>query len=229
MGNFIEDLDGIYGIERKKNNINQSNSNFWIFFPLKIYIYGNMYSNFMVRKGEFTKYIYTKNNCRVYFSDADILTMLLQITNPRTIDFLIEHLRTAYYGCTEKYTIILGEESYEFNGIPLIQDGQTLTNLQDIDISFEELMVLINLILSKDMESRPLWKSKPDFLKKTCAKYIVLLKFYYKKDTKAEKYLKEIGYDTRKSIILNYNTKKKRDEKNNFFSEFNLLEKSGII
>jgi len=229
VGNFIEDLDRVYRSERRKNNIKRGNNNFWIFIPLEVDIYGEIYNNYMVRKGEFTKYIYTRNNCRVYFSDADILTMLLQIINPRTIDLLIEYLIAVYNGNAEKYTIILGEKSYEVKGIPLIQDGQILTNLQDIDISFEELLVLINLILSKDIESIPLWHSKPDFLKQTCAKYITLLKFYYNNDTDAEKYLSALGYDTEKDILSNYDTKKKRDEKNSFFSDFDSFEKSGII
>lgn len=229
MENFIDDLDEIYRSERRKNNIKRGQNNFWIFIPLEVNIYGKIYKNYIVRKGEFTKYLYIRNDCRVYFSDADILTMLLQIEKQRTIDLLLEYLIAIYKGNTEKYTITLGGNLYEVNGIPLIQDGQMLTNFQDIDISFEELLVLINLILSKDIESTPLWDSKPDFLKQTCAKYIALLKFYYNKDADAGKYLSELGYDTEKNILSNYGTKKKRDEKNSFFSDFDSFEKSGII
>lgn len=45
----------------------------------------------------------------------------------------------------------------------LVKDEQILTNPQDIDISFDELFVLINLVLSKDQASTHLWPGRSDF------------------------------------------------------------------
>ena len=86
----------------------------------------------MVKKGEFTKFIYVKNNCRVYFSDADILTMLLQVKNRNTIDMFIEKLKEMYAGNTVKYEIELSGRNYEVEGLQAIYDEQILTNPQDM-------------------------------------------------------------------------------------------------
>lgn len=38
-----------------------------------------------------------------------------------------------------------------------------------------------------------------------------------------------MGYDVEKNIYLNYDTLDKRDEKRNFFCNFNEFEKSGLL
>lgn len=229
MKNFIEDLDKKYKIERAGNGIKGRNKNFWIFSPIIIKLYGKENSNFLLKKGEFTKVLYIKDGCRVYFSDADILTMLLQIKDKNTICLLLENLRRLYQLNGEKYNIVIGNEEYEVTGIAQVKDEQILTNPMDIDISFEELLVLINLILSKDIEAAPLWKNKPNFRKHTLAKYLSIIKYYYFGDNKAERYLFEMGYDTKVDIYSNYDTTGKRNEKNSFFKDFHEFEKSGIL
>ena len=178
--------------EREKNGIKNGNKNFYLFVPLKINLYGSFNENYIIKKAEFTKYLYTGDDCRVYFSDADILMMLLQIKKNTTIDLLLEYFKKVYVGDVEKYTILVGENEYDVSGILKINDNQILTNPQDIDITFDELLVLINLILSKDITSTPLWESKPDFLKHTITKYSSLLKFYYYGDDRAKKYLDDM-------------------------------------
>lgn len=229
MANFIADLDIVYRNARKKEKIKKGNNNFWIYIPVKINLYGKRNANYIAKKGEFTKFIYVKNNCRVYFSDADILTMLLQVKNRDTIDMFIEKLKEMYAGNTEKYEIELSGRNYEVEGLQAIYDAQILTNPQDIDISFNELLVLINLILSKDKAAAPLWTQKPDFLKHTICKYISLLKFYYYGDNNAREYLEVMGFNTQTDIYTNYDTKTKRDEKTHFFCDFDLFEKAGIL
>lgn len=91
--------------------------------------------------------------------------------------------------------------------------------IADIDSSFNELLVLINLILSKDKAAAPLWTQKPDFLKHTICKYISLLKFYYYGDSNAREYLEVMGFNTQTEIYTNYDTKAKRDEKTHFFQQ----------
>ena len=105
--------------------------------------------------------------------------MLLQIQNNITMDLLIENLIRVYKKSFEQYNIWISKKKYEVVGMAQIKDEQILTNPYDIDISFNELFVLINLILSKDQASIPLWPSRPDFLKHTTSKYISLIKYYY--------------------------------------------------
>lgn len=82
--------------------------------------------------------------------------MLLQIQNNITMDLLIENLIRVYKKSFEQYNIWISKKKYEVVGMAQIKDEQILTNPYDIDISFNELFVLINLILSKDQASIPL-------------------------------------------------------------------------
>ena len=229
MSNFIEDLDEKYQKERKKNTIKKEDRNFVCNIPLRVKLYGSINENYIIRKGKLTKFLYIKNGCRVYFTDADILTMLLQIEDKDTMDAFVENLKKAYENCAEEYYIWIGRKKYEIQGISQIKDEQILMNPHDIDISFNELLVLINLVLSKDQASNPLWPSRPDFFKHTISKYISLIKYYYYVDTKARKYLLNMGYNVDEDIYSNYNTLDKRDEKRGFFSDFEEFEKSGVL
>lgn len=227
--NFIQYLDALYEKERKTNRIEKGNKDFRCFVPLKVHLYGKENGKFLIRKEEFTKFLYVKNNCRVYFSDGDILTMLLQIKAQDTMDSLVEHLKQAYRGGMETFSISVGENEYEVLGIPKIDEEQIVTNPQDIALSFGDLLTLINLVLAKDAASALLWEEKPDFLKHTASKYITLLRFYYYKDENARKFLEDLGYNVGGSIYSNYNTKAKRDKKKNIFADFDAFEMSGIL
>lgn len=229
MSNFIEDLDERYRRERKKNRIKKEDKTFVCNIPLRVKLYGSINENYIIRKGKLTRFLYIKNGCRVHFTDADILTMLLQIQNKDTMTSLIENLEIAYKSCVEKYYIWISKKKYEIEGIPQIEDEQILMNPQDVDISFNELFVLINLVLSKDQASTPLWPSRPNFFKHTTSKYITLIKYYYYGDMKARKYLLNMGYNVDEDIYSNYNTLDKRDEKRGFFSDFEVFEKSGVL
>lgn len=229
MSNFIQSLDYLYDNVRSKNNISSYNKKFALYIPIKVKIYKRENDYFIVRKGQFTRYLYVKEGCRVYFSDADILMMLLQINDSTTIDLLIEALKNLYFNEGEAYNIVIREKSYELKGIREITNDQMFTNPQDINISFMDLLILINLILAKDMMSVPLWPDKPNFLKHTTSKYILLLLYYYYKDEKAKSFLESIGFDVESDIYSNYDTQEKRNEKLKIFCDFDSFEKSGIV
>lgn len=229
MSNFIEDLDKRYQKERANNKIKKENKTFVCNIPLTVNLYGKINENYIIRKGKLTRFLYIKNNCRVHFTDADILNMLLQIKNNNTIDSVIRNLQRAYKKYFENYNIWISGKKYEIVGMGQIKDEQILTNPQDIDISFNELFVLINLILAKDQASTSLWPNRPDFLKHTTSKYISLIKYYYYDDKNAKKYLMNMGYDVDKNIYSNYDTPNKRDEKRNFFLDFDKFEKQGLL
>ena len=107
MSNFIQSLDYLYDDVRSKNNISLYNKKFALYIPIKVEMYGRESNNFIGRKGQFTKYLYVKEGCRVYFSDADILMMLLQINTRTTIDLFIEALKKLYFNKGEPYNIVL--------------------------------------------------------------------------------------------------------------------------
>lgn len=229
MQNFIKILDLEYVKMRKENDIEKENKNFAIFFPLKIELYNNVNMNYIIKKSEFTKFLYIKNGARVYFSDADILTMLLQIREKNTIEKMIDNLARLYQGKGDKFSFYVEQGRYEALGLPEIANSQILDNPQDIEISFEDLLTLINMILAKDAASKSLWDNNPEFLKHTIIKYILLLKYYYLKDKKVESYLDSIGYDTRCSIYKNYDTRKNQKKNNKIFYNFDVIEKAEIL
>lgn len=229
MSNFIEVLDEKYKKERKDNGISKGDKNFVCNIPFRVNLYGTINRNYIIRKDKLTRFLYVKNGCRVYFTDADILMMLLQIQSRTTMDAFIKTLIQAYHNNFEKYHIYIGGTKYEMYGIAKVEDEQVLKNPQDIDISFNELLVLINLILSKDKASVPLWPGRPEFFKHTLSKYISLIKYYYYRDKKAEKYLTDMGFDVNENIYFNYDSRDKRDEKRGFFYNFDSFEKSGIL
>lgn len=229
MQNFIEKLDELYGKSRNENSIEKDEKNFAIFYPLKIELYFNTNMNYIIRKREFTKYLYIKDGARVYFSDADILTMLLQVNEKCIIGEVIESLKKLYQGKGEKFFFYIDKEKYEGDGLPAILSTQMLTNPQDIDVSFEDLLTLINMILVKDAASIPLWDDNPEFLKHTIVKYILLLKYHYVKDEKVKIYLDSVGYNTGCSIYKNYDTKEKRKKNNKIFYDFDTIENEEIL
>ena len=89
--NFIKDLDDIYTETHAKNPILKDNQKFCLHVPVETEIYGNKNRNFIIRKKkQLSRFAYIKNGCRVYFSDADILTMLLEIEDKNTMDRLLQ-------------------------------------------------------------------------------------------------------------------------------------------
>lgn len=226
MDNFVKDLDRKYEAERVK-----SQNKFFVYnIPCKVHLYGKTNDDYIIRKGKFTKFMYVKNGCRVYFTDADILMMLLQIQKCSTMDSFLEALKKVYsQEEMEKYSIHIADTEYRLYGLKNVSDDQILRNPQDIDITFNDLLVLINLILSKDQASNDLWPKKTDFFKHTLSKYISLIKYYYYHDEKAKIYLTDMGYDVEESIYSNYDTTQKRDEKRGFFSNFEKFEKAEIL
>lgn len=230
MSNFIKDLDDLYKKESKENGIKFKDKSFSCNIPFEVQLYGKKSEKYIIRKKrKLTRFLFVEKGCRVYFSDVDILMMLLQLQERKTMDTLIEHLIKAYQGEVEKYFITICSTNYEVEGILKVEDEQVFTNPQDIDISFNELLILINLVLSKDRASNPLWPKQVDFFKHTVSKYIALIKHYYYGDIKARDYLLNMGYNVNEDIYSNYNTQQKRDEKRGFFSDFEVFEKSGLL
>lgn len=68
MENFVDDLDEIYTQYKNRKHIKKC-----IYLPICIKYNGKSYKNYLIRKDNNTKFVYIKDDCRVFFSDADIL------------------------------------------------------------------------------------------------------------------------------------------------------------
>lgn len=52
--------------------------------------------NYLIRKDKNIKFLYIKDGCRVYFSDADIINMLLKVENRESIGKLVSYFNKMY-------------------------------------------------------------------------------------------------------------------------------------
>lgn len=235
MYNFVNDLDNIYG--QKKSEIGEYNvdNNFCIYIPVTIETKSFSNKNFLIRKSKDIKFLYIKDGCRIYFSDADIINMLLNLKNQKSIEQLILYFEKMYkteLDELETYSIIFEDKRYNVKGYFDIQDTQILLNKQDIDIEFNDLLVLINIILAKDhyvFNSKRYSKYHSiNFIKTTCVKYITLLKYYYFDDVKAKLYLENNRYCLDKDIDCNYKRFRNKIERNRIFQNFEEFEKYNV-
>lgn len=113
MSTFIEELDNMFAIAKTSEDSHAFDANYGIFIPIRVHIYGTINTNFIICKREFTKYLYIKGGCRVYFTDVDILTMLLSVKEQNTIRRFIDELKNLYKsnGVGQKYEIEFAGQS----------------------------------------------------------------------------------------------------------------------
>ncbi len=244
--NVIGDLDLLLEQEkekvRKRFGDNSVNKNFGLDRSLEV-SYGTKKYKFLIRKNEKTRFYINENNVRVYLSDYDILELLIdnfsengnEIIN-EIIDFLKSKVEDSTIG--ERYGIKIFDESsmsmkeYFMTGMKLKDEDVDLHNKFDLqNLKLNSLIVLINLILSKDILSKELTENVPSYLKKTAYKYIIILKLVVFKDTKVEEALFSRGLSNPKTKELKW--KSILDYKNEvgkkFFNNIEEIEKMQIL
>ena len=109
-------------------------------------------------------------NSRVYFTDADICSIIASINDYKLKEYIVKHLSNIISGNDlDILSFNIKEKSFEIKGIPFNTDFNHVTckNPADINMNGNDLIALINLILEKDRTDRDLKKSI-----KTATKYI---------------------------------------------------------
>lgn len=243
--NFIGYLDNLLDQEKEKvktrfgdNSID--NDYFSIDRNLEV-SHGDEIYMFLIRKNEKTRFLVNENNVRVYLSDFDILELLIDNVQNYGIEiieeiivFLNEKVKTPSSG--ERYKIKLSDEfsteEYYITGMKLKDGDVYLRNKFDLqNFSLNSLIVLINLILSKDILSKELLEEAPSYLKRTAYKYIIILKLAVFEDKKVEEALRSRGFsnpnskELRWKSILHY----KNEEGKKFFNNIEEIEKMKIL
>lgn len=125
-----------------------------------------------------TRILYIKDHVRVRFTDNDILDMMLRIGKKEVICNILQNFKAIYIGEYAKTILIMGEERYEVPLLPTVEYDQLLHSKKDISISFEDLYVLINLIIAKDIAANDTINNI-DFYERTMYKYAIILNYYY--------------------------------------------------
>lgn len=118
---------------------------------------------------------YGDTEIKVYLSDYDIITILVDLLNEYTelaniiIDKLVEFIENKTY----KYTIDIDKHKFSINGILLFDDTEIYINTKaDFRININEFIMLINLILEKERISGEY------VVEGTICKYILISKYY---------------------------------------------------
>lgn len=200
--NFIEGVDELY--RRKLDAIGVSGKGVYTaYWPIEVNQGSYNSPNYTIKKSKTTDFIYTKNEVKVYFTDAEILDMLIRSNNKSAVTRVVIELMEFY---TDKNTIeveikVNGSLSYIMSGIEIIE-ADPVMSIKDVTISFEDIITLLNLIMAKEY-SVYLVNGNGKY-KATIAKYVSILSWYVLEDDKAGEYLKSIGYSIDKNVIDNY-------------------------
>lgn len=160
-----------------------------------------------------TQFLYCRNGVRIYFTDVDIIMMLLQIKNSEKRCQVLRVLSGWLKGETEKGVLTIDNIDYSFPGLYWKSDDVQFENMQDILVPEKDLIALINLIIAKDIAATNIIKEKYIFAIRTVKKYYTLLKWYWFKDQHAKEQLDLIGYNSKTTLKNNYNYSKRRNYK----------------
>ena len=218
--NFLQLLDKKYENTRTNRKISKENEEFAIYQRIEPLDF-NCQNEFYCYKKSKTKILYCPDNCKVYLTDQDIINIFLKLNDDMVNKFL-EKLVNLYNGNGYKFKFKVINIEFEGVGIDYeVENNDKILLYTDNEITINELIFVINIILEKDR----LYNSQ----EKTLIKYISLLKYYKYNDKNVEKFLKEIQFPLSFKIEKkSYNLKmlKEIDEK---FHDKGLIFKKYMI
>lgn len=210
--------------------------NYYHYHNIKIH---NEYSNnsFVCLKQVKVKFLIIEeiNKIKLYLTDADIIDLIIKLEQ-NLYDMLLNSFYKLYTGISDAFKFTINEIDYSSLGLHFLDtDKKIYFNTQietkaDFDISLEDLINLINLILAKEQFAMDLTKEHSiNRTKRQLAKFIALSKFYRNKDHDSIKYLEQIEYDMRSDDVFwvysNYRAQSRIDKK---FDDNKLFEKHFI-
>ncbi|MGG0667001.1 hypothetical protein ABE073_00480 [Lederbergia citrisecunda] len=170
-----------------------------------------------------------KYNRSIYLTDVDIIKIIVEADSKFffiIINFLIGYLEDKYQNIS---SIIIDDESYDFDLLfPVDKAGKeiqllienTFLNRADFFISYYDLLILISLIVSKE---KLVSDSEGETRKRRqIKKFVVLASFYKTGQFKNE--LKEIGYNTEKSLSEVYSSSSIAKKVDLIFDKFEVYD-----
>jgi hypothetical protein len=151
----------------------------YLFFSVTYDIGGRDNQNFILRKEKGkgsdagkTRILYVKDGVRVRFTDTDIIEMILKIPDSEVVRQLLANFKDCYRGMCGRVEIRLEQKKFMIPEMAYIRYGGVLTNSKDIDLAFEDLYILINLILAKDIFATQTTGGRINYLQMTLENYI---------------------------------------------------------
>lgn len=218
--NFIAALDEAAANTRMK----------YIFCNVVFDIDNKANRNFIFRKDtnpkhSKTRILYIKDGVRVRFTDMDVLEMILEIEDRDVVKKIVDILKLLYSRNYNTTIMKMGDYEYTIPLLPEVTYEKTFSNRKDIEITFEDLYVLINLIVAKDIASTEVIERK-DFLKRTLTKYILIIGRYYLGGEEEKAYFERFSIDYSGDIYVDFETGIYADENAKKIIDYKLFEKN---
>ena len=240
MNNFIIDLDNYYIKKRKAEKILNENNLYTVYLPLTFEFGKIKNKKFIIRKKDTkkgrgeekkTQFIFTHCDARAYFTDYDILKMLMSIDNEDVLSKIVENFKLLYSGSGSLYNMFINKKKYVIKGIEVPPHSQMLQNKKDIPMEYEDLMILIILVLAKDQAKDQAEEETTEIksYKRTLAKYISLLEWYRFNNDYAKQYLDNIQFPWDETIDINFDTAEKAKSLHKLFPKEEIFESSGLL
>lgn len=177
-----------------------------------------------------TRILFIKNGVRVRFTDNDVMQMLISIKDKSVVDDFYKAFKEGYKGRFDNAKLKIDGVEYGISVLKLdcVNTNVMLENLKDIPIDLDNLIVLINLIIAKDNASAEAIKGV-EYVKRTLAKYILILEKYYYHNKKVDSYFETLGMEYTLDFANDFIASNAADDNIKKITDYNKFEKSGII
>lgn len=185
---FLKRIDKLHKENRSVYGIEMSNNDFSSFInvePVDI----SLTQKFIIRKQEKAKLLLVSGKQRVYLSDNDIISTILDMEK-NCIDWFLNSFIKLYNDEFEVFNFKLEDKLYKGIGISYYQSQREISLFSDTKIDINDFIFILNFIFSKDKQ----WEndtSQENFSKRTIIKYITLIDYYSNQSERSRNYLEK--------------------------------------
>lgn len=221
---FLEYLDDLYAEVCKINNIQKDNEEFRIYENL-IPLDFTTKNAFLCLKAQKTKILFCQSNVKVYLSDNDIISSIVNLDG-NTVNFLMNEFVELFKKPKNIFKFQINDQVFYGKGINYVDSDTNFLLHTDNVININEFIFILNMIFEKDRLFSEV--AKKDLLKFTLCKYISLIGYYKLKQNKYSDFLHKIKYPIEKEVNEVFNSPRNIEKYNKLFERIQLFEKEII-
>lgn len=196
---FLKEIDKIHSKNMEEYGISDSNTRFSSFIPVEP-VGISLITKFVIKKAQKSKLLILSGNQRVYLSDYDIVSTIINMDKSYVNWFLSEFVKL-YNGVYESYEFIINDDKIKGKGMNYYSKPYRFTLFSDTEIDINDFIFVLNFVFFKDKQ----WgqdSAQEDFRKLTLMKYIVLIDHYINKTKYSETFLSTIGYPVNGPLLM---------------------------
>ncbi|MGM9551246.1 MAG: hypothetical protein ACI3XA_03225 [Clostridia bacterium] len=220
--NFLDYLDSEYSNTTAKNKRIKGKYSFRLYKGIEpLCIKSN--NKFVCVKMNKTKILFQQKGILTYLSDSDIVSTTMNL-EPEYFDLLLSGFSKVYLSAKNelsKFEFKIDGIVFQGYGLPFVESNYSFSLHSDVDISINEFIFIINLIITKDILYGESIEDNTVY-KRTMLKYKLLIEFYKLGDKKAEEYLTSMGYPIELELQEVFKTKQKTVEVNKLFANLKI-------